>query len=86
MNNIQKLLNSPEIQAKLHIKTKDLKLNEQQKRLLGNAYLKLYFGMSCANWSDKKTKLGTAWQKAFDQTKQNNLSIQKTKIVIRSNS
>lgn len=70
MNNIQKLLNSPEIQEKLHIKTKDLKLNEQQKQMLGNTYLKLYFGMSCANWSDKKTKLGTAWQKAFDQTKQ----------------
>ena len=36
MNNIQKLLNSPEIQEKLHIKTKDLKLNEQQKHLLGS--------------------------------------------------
>ena len=66
MNNIQKLLHSPEIQEKLHIKSAHIKLDADKKRQLGNAYLKLYFGLSCMNWTHKKN-LGTAWQTAFTQ-------------------
>lgn len=66
MNNIQNLLHSPEIQEKLHIKSAHIKLDADKKRQLGNAYLKLYFGLSCMNWTAKKN-LGTAWQTAFSQ-------------------
>lgn len=66
MNNIQNLLHSPEIQEKLHIKSAHIKLDADKKRQLGNAYLKLYFGLSCMNWTGKKN-LGTAWQTAFSQ-------------------
>lgn len=66
MNNVQKLLHSPEIQAELHIKSTHIKLDMDKKRQLGNAYLKLYFGLSCMNWTHKKN-LGTAWQTAFTQ-------------------
>ncbi len=66
MNNIQNLLHSPEIQEKLHIKSAHIKLNNDKKSSLGNAYLKLYFGLSCLNWTNKKN-LGTAWQTAFTQ-------------------
>lgn len=66
MNNVQKLLHSPEIQEKLHIKSAHIKLDAGKKRQLGNAYLKLYFGLSCLNWTNKKN-LGTAWQTAFTQ-------------------
>ena len=66
MNNIQNLLHSPEIQEKLHIKSAHIKLGADKKRQLGNAYLKLYFGLSCMNWTGKKN-LGTAWQTAFSQ-------------------
>lgn len=66
MNNIQNLLHSPEIQEKLHIKSAHIKLDADKKRQLGNAYLKLYFGLSCMNWTNKKN-LGTAWQTAFTQ-------------------
>ncbi|MBQ7128088.1 MAG: hypothetical protein IJO18_03850 [Alphaproteobacteria bacterium] len=66
MNNIQNLLHSPEIQEKLHIKSAHIKLDADKKRQLGNAYLKLYFGLSCLNWTNKKN-LGTAWQTAFTQ-------------------
>lgn len=66
MNNIQNLLHSPEIQEKLHIKSAHIKLDADKKRQLGNAYLKLYFGLSCMNWTGKKN-LGTAWQTAFTQ-------------------
>lgn len=66
MNNIQNLLHSPEIQEKLHLKSAHIKLDADKKRQLGNAYLKLYFGLSCMNWTNKKN-LGTAWQTAFSQ-------------------
>ena len=66
MNNIQNLLHSPEIQAKLHLKSAHIKLSPDKKRALGNAYLKLYFGLSCANWTNKKN-LGTAWQTSLSQ-------------------
>lgn len=66
MNNVQNLLHSPEIQEKLHIKSAHIKLDADKKRQLGNAYLKLYFGLSCMNWTNKKN-LGTAWQTAFTQ-------------------
>lgn len=66
MNNIQNLLHSPEIQEKLHLKSAHIKLDADKKRQLGNAYLKLYFGLSCMNWTGKKN-LGTAWQTAFSQ-------------------
>lgn len=66
MNNIQNLLHSPEIQEKLHLKSAHIKLDADKKRQLGNAYLKLYFGLSCMNWTAKKN-LGTAWQTAFSQ-------------------
>ncbi len=66
MNNVQNLLHSPEIQEKLHIKSAHIKLDMDKKRQLGNAYLKLYFGLSCLNWTNKKN-LGTAWQTAFTQ-------------------
>ena len=66
MNNIQNLLHSPEIQEKLHLKSAHIKLDADKKRQLGNAYLKLYFGLSCMNWTNKKN-LGTAWQTAFTQ-------------------
>lgn len=66
MNNIQNLLHSPEIQEKLHLKSAHIKLDAYKKRQLGNAYLKLYFGLSCMNWTGKKN-LGTAWQTAFSQ-------------------
>ena len=66
MNNVQNLLHSPEIQEKLHIKSAHIKLDADKKRQLGNAYLKLYFGLSCLNWTNKKN-LGTAWQTAFTQ-------------------
>ena len=66
MNNIQNLLHNPEIQEKLHIKSAHIKLDADKKRQLGNAYLKLYFGLSCLNWTNKKN-LGTAWQTAFTQ-------------------
>ncbi|MBR2011685.1 MAG: hypothetical protein IKA08_00235 [Alphaproteobacteria bacterium] len=66
MNNIQNLLHSPEIQEKLHLKSAHIKLDADKKRQLGNAYLKLYFGLSCMNWTGKKN-LGTAWQTAFTQ-------------------
>lgn len=68
MNNIQNLLHSPEIQEKLHIKSAHIKLDADKKRQLGNAYLKLYFGLSCMNWTGKKN-LGTAWQTAFSQVR-----------------
>lgn len=66
MNNIQNLLHSPEIQEKLHLKSAHIKLDADKKRALGNAYLKLYFGLSCANWTNKKN-LGTAWQTSLTQ-------------------
>lgn len=66
MNNIQNLLHSPEIQEKLHLKSAHIKLDADKKRALGNAYLKLYFGLSCANWTNKKN-LGTAWQTSLAQ-------------------
>ena len=68
MNNIQNLLHNPEIQEKLHIKSAHIKLDADKKRQLGNAYLKLYFGLSCMNWTGKKN-LGTAWQTAFSQVR-----------------
>lgn len=66
MNSIQNLLHSPEIQEKLHLKSAHIKLDADKKRRLGNAYLKLYFGLSCANWTNKKN-LGTAWQTSLSQ-------------------
>ena len=68
MNTFQNLLHSPEIQEKLLIKSAHIKMDADKKRRLGNAYLKLYFGLSCANWTNNK-KLGTAWQTSLSQIK-----------------
>lgn len=68
MNNIQKMLYSPEIKEKLHIKSKDIPLSQEQKDKLAKSYFKMYFGLSCLNWTQNK-KLGAAWQSSIDQMK-----------------
>lgn len=68
MNTFQKLLHSPEIQEKLLIKSAHIKMDATKKYNLGNAYFKLYFGLSCMNWTNKKN-LGTAWQTSLTQIK-----------------
>lgn len=68
MNNIQKMLYSPEIKEKLYIKSKDIPLNQEQKDKLAKSYFKMYFGLSCLNWTQNK-KLGTAWQSSIEQMK-----------------
>lgn len=66
MINMQKILFSPEIQEKIFINSKHLPLDMDKKRRLASAYMKLYFGLSCMNWANKKN-LGTAWQTALGQ-------------------
>ena len=68
MNNIQNLLYGPEIKEKLHIKSKDTPLNQEQKDKLAKSYFKMYFGLSCLNWTQNK-KLGAAWQSSIEQMK-----------------
>jgi hypothetical protein len=58
MNNIQNLLYSPEIKEKLQVKSKDIQLEPAKKEKLAKAYFKMYFGLSCMNWTqDKKWEL-----------------------------
>lgn len=66
MTNMQKILFSPEIQEKIFINSRHLPLDMDKKRRLASAYMKLYFGLSCMNWANKKN-LGTAWQTALGQ-------------------
>lgn len=66
MNNIQNLLYSPEIKEKLQVKSKDIQLEPAKKEKLAKAYFKMYFGLSCMNWTQDK-KMGTAWQSAIGQ-------------------
>ena len=49
MNNIQKMLYSPEIKEKLQVKSKDIQLEPAKKEKLAKAYFKMYFGLSCMN-------------------------------------
>lgn len=43
-----------------------MKLDAATKKKLSGAYFKLYFGLSCVNWANKKS-LGAAWQTALSQ-------------------
>lgn len=43
-----------------------MKLDTATKKKLSSAYFKLYFGLSCVNWANKKS-LGAAWQTALSQ-------------------
>lgn len=66
---LQTFMKTPDAQKKLTILAgQDLTkpLSAATKEKLSRAYFKLYFGLSCVNWSYKKS-LGAAWQSALGQ-------------------
>lgn len=65
----QKFTNTPEFLEQITILTgqnEKMKLDAATKKKLSGAYFKLYFGLSCVNWANKKS-LGAAWQTALSQ-------------------
>lgn len=65
----QKFTNTPEFLEQIAILTgqnEKMKLDAATKKKLSGAYFKLYFGLSCVNWANKKS-LGAAWQTALSQ-------------------